>query len=133
MSHSQVPRRSARLALALVGVVAALAVLIPGSALASGFTAHVKFPNHYPVANKPWRITITANRGRQKLNGTIKYVFLTPVGPMSRNATVKIKHGIAHDSLKFPGDAVGHKLGLNVVVKTRYGTDTVKWWVKPRK
>ena len=133
MSHSPVPRRFARLALTLAGVVAALAVLIPSSALASGFTAHVKFPNHHPVANKPWRITITATRGRQKLNGTIKYVFLTPVGPMTRNATVKIKHGVAHDSLKFPGDAVGHRLGLNVVVKTTYGTDTVKWWVTARK
>ncbi len=133
MSHSPVRRRPTRLALALAGVIAAFAVLIPSSALASGFTAHVKFPNHYPVAGKAWRITITANRGRQKLNGTIKYVFITPVGPMTRNATVRIKHGIAHDSLKFPGAAVGHKLGFNVVIKTKYGTDTVKWWVKTRR
>ena len=133
MSHSPVPRRYARFALALAGVIAALAVLIPSSALASGFTAHVRFPNHYPIAGKPWRITITATRGRQKLNGTIKYVFITPVGPMTRKSSVRIKHGVAHDSLKFPGEAVGHKLGLNVVIKTKYGRDTVKWWVKPRK
>jgi hypothetical protein len=114
-------------------VIAGLAVLIPSSALAAGFTAHVEFPNHHPIAGKAWRITITATRGRQKLNGTIKYVFVTPVGNMTRNATVKIKHGIAHDSLKFPGAAVGHRLPMKVVVKTRYGTDTINWWVTPRK
>jgi hypothetical protein len=133
MSHSPVLRRHRRLTLALAGTVAALALLIPSTALASGFTAHVKFPNHHPVAGKAWRITITANRGHQKLNGTIKYVFVTPVGPMTRNATVKVKHGVAHDSLKFPGAAVGHRLGLRVVVKTRYGTDTISWWVTARK
>ena len=132
MSHSSVLRRYRRLTFAFAGMVVALALLIPSAALASGFTAHVKFPNHRPVVNKPWRITITANRGRQKLNGTIKYVFLTPVGPMTRNATVKLKHGVAHDSLKFPPESATHRLGLNVVVKTRYGSDTIRWWVKPR-
>jgi uncharacterized protein (DUF58 family) len=129
MSRPSVARR---LLLVLTGVIAALAVLAP-TALASGFTLHVKFPNHTPVAGKAWRITITATKGRQKLSGTIKYVFKTPVGNMTRNATVKVKNGVAHDSLKFPGDAVGHKLPMSVVVTTRYGTDTASWWVKPRK
>ena len=132
MSHSQVPRRSSRFGLALVGVLAALAVLAP-SAFASGFSLHVKFPNHYPVVNKPWRITITATKGRKKLNGTIKYVFVTPIGDQTRKATVKVRHGVAHDSLKFPGDAATHRLPMKVVVKTNYGTDTVNWWVQPRK
>ena len=133
MSSPSVARRSARVSVALAGVLAAIALLIPSTALASGFAAHVKFPNHHPIAGKAWRITITATKGRKKLNGTIKYVFVTPVGPMTRNATVKIKRGVAHDSLKFPGAAVGHRLGLKVVVTTRYGTDTVKWWVTARK
>ena len=125
------PSPARRLLLALIGVIAAVAVLAP-SALASGFTLHVKFPNHTPTVNKAWRITITANRGRQKLSGTIKYVFVTPVGNMTRNATVKVKHGVAHDSIKFPGESAGHRLPMKVVVSTRYGTDTVNWWVKPR-
>ena len=120
-----------RLLLVLTGVITAIAVFAP-SALASGFTLHVKFPNHTPVAGKAWRITITATRGRQKLSGTIKYVFKTPVGNMTRNATVKVKRGVAHDTIRFPGEAVGHRLPMQVVVTTRYGTDTVNWWVKPK-
>jgi hypothetical protein len=125
------PSALRRLLLTLTGVIAVLAVLAP-SALASGFTLHVKFPNHYPVVGKAWRITITATKGSRKLNGTIKYVFKTPVGNMTRPATVKVKNGVAHDSIKFPGDAAGHRLPMEVVVTTSAGTDTVNWWVKPR-
>jgi hypothetical protein len=124
------PSALRRLLLTLTGVIATLAVLAP-SAFASGFSLHVAFPNHHPTINRAWRITITAKKGRQKLNGTIKYVFHTPLGDRSAKATVKVKHGVAHDSLKFPGPAAGHRLGMSVVVTTRYGTDTANWWVTP--
>ena len=48
MSRPPAVRRSARLPLALVGVLAAIAVLIPSAALASGFTAHVQLPQPLP-------------------------------------------------------------------------------------
>jgi hypothetical protein len=125
------PSALRRLLLTLTGVMAALAVLAP-TAFASGFSLHVKFPNHYPVVGKAWRITITATKGHRKLNGTIKYVFVTPIGNQTRKATVKVKHGVAHDTIKFPGEAAGHRLPMKVVVTTSAGTDTANWWVKPR-
>ena len=64
-----------RTVLLLTAVMAALA--FPTSALAGGFTAHLYVPNkiHAPKVGN-WRIKVTANRGSQKLSGTVSYRFL---------------------------------------------------------
>jgi hypothetical protein len=126
---SLVSRRGHRAALAVIGALAALAVALPASASAAAFTAHVKFPNHTPVANKHWPITVTATRGRTKLSGTVSYRFLLGSTVEATRKGVSFRNGVAHDFLVFPGLAVGHRLTLQVVVKTRYGARYVNWAV----
>jgi hypothetical protein len=40
---------------------------------------------------------------------------------------------VFHDTLVWPGEAVGHPLSLQVVVRTRYGTDYLPWWIQVQK
>ena len=118
-----------RPSLLVVGVIAALAVALPASASAAAFTAHVKFPNHTPIAGKKWPITVTATRGRSKLSGTVSYKFYSQGTFEKAERGVSLRNGVAHDTLLFPGLAVGHPLTLQVVVKTKYGTDNINWSV----
>jgi hypothetical protein len=127
MSSSRPMRR------ALFALVLAAALALPASALAGGFTAHLKAPNHKPVANKKWPITVTATRGSAKLAGTVSYRFLS-FGTIVHTAKGgSFKHGVFHDTLVWPGEAVGHPLSLQVVVRTRYGTDYLPWWIQVQK
>lgn len=122
-----------RTSLGVAGAVAALALALPGTALARGFTEHVRFPNHTPTMNRKWPITVTATRGRAKLSGTILYQFLYAGSVVGHRPGIRIRNGVAHDTLTFPGAAVGHRLTLRVVVRTRYGTDAVNWTVTTRR
>jgi hypothetical protein len=116
---------------ALVGITLMLAV--PGSAAAAAFTARLKAPNHQPIANKKWRITVTATRGRAKLSGSVSYEFLFDGVVEAHRPGHKFKHGVYHDALLFPDEAIGHTLSLHVIVKTRYGTVSLPWWIKTRR
>src|ERR1700753_1566651 len=74
-SPSTPAHRVRRLSIALAGLVAAFALLIPSSASAAAFTAKVHFPNHNPIAGKTWVITWTATKGATKLSGSDSYQF----------------------------------------------------------
>ena len=111
-------------------IVAAVALVVPASASAASFTAVLKAPNHSPTANKPWRITVTAMRGKTKLKGSVSYQFLSHGKVVGHERGRSFKHGVFHETLKFPRRAVGRALTLRVIVKTKYGTVKVPWAFK---
>ena len=51
-SPSTPAHRVRRVSIALAGLIAAFALLIPSAASAAAFTAKVHFPNHNPIAGK---------------------------------------------------------------------------------
>lgn len=116
--------------LVLVGLT--LALTVPASASAAGFTAHLAAPNHTPTANKQWPITVTATRGSAKLSGSVRYQFLFQGQLVASRPGHSFKHGVYHDTLLFPGDAIGQVLSLRVIVTTNYGTVELPWWIKTR-
>jgi hypothetical protein len=120
-----------RISIAVAGLVAAFALLIPSAASAAAFSAKVHFPNHNPIAGKNWVITWTATKGRTKLSGSDSYQFFigksTSGSPVRTEPGVSFKNGKGRDTLKFPGAAVGHQLTLVVVIKTSAGTVKVPW------
>jgi hypothetical protein len=115
----------------LLAAVAILALAWPASALAGGFTARLYAPNHQPKVGS-WRIKVTATRGGQKLSGSVNYRFLYQGQVVSRKPGYRFTHGVYYDTLKWPRQAVGHTITLQVVVSTRYGTDYLNWWIKVR-
>ena len=123
--------RVRRVAVAVAGIVAAFALLIPSAASAAAFTAKVHFPNHNPTAGKNWVITWTATKGHRKLSGSTKYQFFvgknTHTSPVSTQKGVKFRNGKGRDTLRFPGEAVGHQLTLRVLIVTKSGTVGVNW------
>lgn len=122
--------RSIRTRLALLVLVGTLAM--PATALAGGFTAKLRIGSHQPrVGLQP--LTVTATKGRQKLSGTVSYRFLWNGMVVGRRPGGHFTHGVYHDKLKWPGKAIGHTITLQVVVKTRYGTDYLNWWIKVRR
>jgi hypothetical protein len=125
--------RTRRTSLILAAVSVALAVAIPSAASAAAFTAHLKAPNHTPIANKKWPITVTATKGRTKLSGSVSYRFLFDGQVVGSRPGRSFKNGVCHDTLLFPGEAEGHAITLQVVVKTRYGTDYINWAVTTKK
>ncbi len=122
------PSRSRRLA-SLLAVGFALALMIPASASAAAFTAHLSAPNHTPIMNKKWPITVTATRGSTKLSGTVSYQFVSYGTVEANKPGGSFTKGVFHDTLVFPAEAVGHPLTLRVVVKTKYGTVDINWAV----
>jgi hypothetical protein len=126
------PPRVRRLRPVLAAAVALVALAAPASALAGGFTARLYAPNHQPRVGL-WRITVTATRGRQKLSGQVNYRFLYHGSVVSHQRGRAFRDGVCHDTLKWPGTAVGWNITLQVVVSTRYGTDYLNWWIKVRR
>jgi hypothetical protein len=131
LSPSTVVHRVRRVSIALAGLVAGLALILPSAASAAAFTAKVHFPNHNPIAGKTWVITWTATKGRTKLSGSDSYEFFegkTSSGPPLRTEPgVSFKNGKGRDTFNFPAEAVGHQLTLVVVIKTSAGTVKVPW------
>jgi hypothetical protein len=130
-SPSSTVHRVRRVSIALAGLVAAVALLVPSAASAAAFSAKVHFPNHNPTAGKVWVITWTATKGRTKLSGSDSYQFFigntTSGSPVRTEPGVSFKNGTGRDTLKFPSEAVGHQLTLVVVIKTSAGTVKVPW------
>jgi hypothetical protein len=124
------PRSLTRLVVPIL--VVALALVVPATASAAAFTAHLKAPNHTPTANKPWPITVTATRGRNKLSGSVRYEFLYDGSVVSHQPGHSFKGGVYHDTLKFPNEAAGYPLTLRVIVTTKYGTVDLDRAVKTR-
>ena len=130
-SPSTPGHRVRRASIALAGLVAAFALLIPSTASAAAFSAKVHFPNHNPIAGKTWVITWTATKGRTKLSGSDSYEFFqgktTSGPPLMKEPGVSFTNGTGRDTFKFPAEAVGHQLTLLVVIKTSAGTVKVPW------
>lgn len=124
---------SARSALRSVFLVMAVAValVLPASALAGGFSATLKIGSHEPkVGAQP--ITVTATRGSQKLSGTVRFQFLYQNTVVSKQPGGKLSGGVYRTKLLWPARAVGHSITLQVVVQTKYGTDKLNWWIRVR-
>jgi hypothetical protein len=114
---------------AIAVIVAIAAAMLPSAALASAFTAKLTIPTHTPKVGKE-KLTVTAVKGSQKLSGTVSYQFLFEGQPVSKQPGGSFKNGVYHDTLLWPAEAVGHKITLQVVVKTKYGTDLLDWWIQ---
>jgi hypothetical protein len=110
----------------------ALAMAVPAAASAAAFTARLTAPNHTPTANKQWPITVTVTRGGARLGGSVRYQFLFQGQVVANRAGHSFTHGVYHDTLLFPGAAVGRVLSLRVIVTTKYGTVDLPWWIKAR-
>jgi hypothetical protein len=121
--------RNARLGPVLALLAALVVMAVPATALAGGFTAHLYISTHQPkVGYQP--IKVTATRGSQKLSGSVSYRFLLNGTQVSKQPGHSFTHGVYYDKLKWPQKAVGHTITLQVVVKTKYGTDYLNWWIK---
>jgi len=114
-------------------IATALALALAPPASAASFTAHLHAHDHAPKVNQPWPITVTATRGKTKLSGSVKYQFLFQGQVVSRQPGGKFRHGVYRDKLTFPGESVGYKLTLRVLVTTKYGTEHLDWSVKVHK
>jgi hypothetical protein len=114
-------------------VAAILAMLaIPATALASAFSVKATFPKGNPTAGKAWPISLKVTKGKQKLSGSVKYDFVIPgITSRTRNGHA-FKGGVYRDKLKFPKAAVGIKIDLYVIVKTKDGTVKVEHTVTTR-
>lgn len=107
-------------------------LVLPATALASGFTAKLYMSTHEPrVGYQP--IKVTATRGSRKLSGDVSYQFLYHGTLVSHQPGHRFTDGVFRDKLKWPSRAVGHTITLRVVVKTRYGTDYLDWWIRVRR
>lgn len=118
---------------AAVALVAAALLALPASALAAPFKAVLHAPNHTPKANTKWKITVDVTRGRAKLSGSVKYQFVFDGAVVGRQPGHSFTGGVYHDGLVFPASAVGMKLTLRTIVKTKYGTVTLPWTVMTKK
>ncbi len=136
-SPSRTVHRVGRASIAVAGLLAAVALLVPSAASAAAFSAKVHFPNHNPIAGKTWVITWTATKGRTKLSGSDSYEFFigntTSGSPVRTEPGVSFKNGTGRDTFKFPAEAVGHQLTLVVVIKTSAGTVKVPWVLTTKK
>lgn len=121
--------KSLRTTVSLLIVIGALA--LPASALAGGFKAVLHDSTHTPKVGAQ-AISVTVTRGRQKLSGSIHYRFLLGKQVVSTRPGHKFTGGQFRDKLLWPADAVGHRITLQVVVQTKYGTEYLNWWVKVR-
>ncbi|MGO9961038.1 MAG: hypothetical protein ACLP50_34530 [Solirubrobacteraceae bacterium] len=113
----------------LISLIVAGTLIVPSAALAGGFTAHLSVPTHTPKVGK-MPLTVIATRGRQKLSGTVSYQFLFDGTVVSHQPGGPFHNGVYHDTMVWPGRAIGHTITLQVVVTTRYGTDYLDWWIK---
>jgi hypothetical protein len=111
-------------ALSAIGLLA-----LPATASAAPFKAVLHAPNHTPKVNTNWPITVDVTRGTAKLSGSVKYEFLFAGQVVGRQPGHSFTGGVYRDSLRFPSSAVGMKLTLETIVKTKYGTVKLPWTV----
>lgn len=135
-----------RVSVATAASATAAALLAPGVASASppavlavptahaavAFGARVIFPKGNPVANKKWHVTLQAWKGARKLHAKDRYEFLLGSSVVAHRPGVSF-FGTGHDTLTFPGAAVGHELTLRVLITTKYGTRGFNHTVSTRK
>jgi hypothetical protein len=110
-------------------IVSTVAVGLPAGALAGGFTARLYPSSHTPKVGA-WPLKVTATRGGLKLSGSVSYRFLFQGQVVSSQPGGSFSHGVYRDTLNWPKAAIGHTVTLQVVVRTRYGTNYLDWWIK---
>jgi hypothetical protein len=106
-------------------------LVVPATAFAGGFTANLYASGHEPRVGR-WPIKVTATRGQQKLSGDVNYQFVFQGTVVKREPGHRFRDGVYRDTLIWPSAAVNHSITLRVVVKTRYGTDYLNWWIRVR-
>ncbi len=116
------------------GLASAACLALPSAASAAkpSFTVISHFPNHAPIANKDWKLTLDVHRGKQRLSGSVRYAFEFAGAVVSRQPGHGFKKGVYRDTMRFPSSAVGEPLTLVVIVKTRYGTRNIYWQVNTK-
>ncbi|MBV8954076.1 MAG: hypothetical protein JO153_18520 [Solirubrobacterales bacterium] len=88
--------------------------------------------NHAPKVGQEWRYTVRAtDASGRPLTGTVETEFALGGQVVGREtpATHPLRHGVLHDSIQFPAQAVGYPLALRAVVRSTAGTVAVDWRV----
>jgi hypothetical protein len=112
-----------------VGLVAVAALAVPAGASAASFTAKLSEPSHTPSVGGQ-KISVTVTKGKTKLSGSVNYKFLFDGQTVSTQKGHSFKNGLFTDTLLWPKEAIGHKITLDVVVTTKYGTENLDWWIQ---
>jgi len=122
---------------AVAALVTVAVLALPASASAAPFKAVLHAPNHAPnhtpKVNTKWKITVDVTRGAAKLSGSVKYEFVFGGAVVGHQPGHSFTNGVYRDGLVFPASAVGMKLTLRTIVKTKYGTVTLPWTVMTQK
>ena len=113
-------------------VVVLGALIVPSAALARPFSSTLQAPSHRPHVG-PERIRVTATHNGRGLCGTVSYVYYWKGQKVSQQPGGHFCNGVWKDTLRWPARAVGFRLTMGVVVKTRYGTDYDWWWIQVRR
>jgi hypothetical protein len=132
----------------IVLLVVGLMALAPAQAGSASFVAHLKAPNHHPLANKLWYITVSATSAAGKpLKATAWYEFYyagqkvatrnpsptTPCDEAGGRHPYPFK-GSYRDGLLWPKRSIGIPLTLKVAVKVKgLGIKRLSWKVVIRK
>ena len=88
--------------------------------------------NHAPKVGQEWHYTVrAADASGRPLTGTVETEFVLGGQVVGREtpATHALRHGVLHDSVQFPAQAVGYPLALRAVVRSTAGTVALDWSV----
>lgn len=113
-------------------VVVLGALIVPTAALARPFGSTLQISTHRPHVGAQ-HIRVTATHHGRGLCGKVSYVFYWNGQQVSQQPGGHFCRGVWRDTLRWPSRAVGHRLTMGVVVKTRYGTDYDWWWIQVRR
>lgn len=94
------------------------------------FKATLVAPNHHPVVNKNWFITVTVtNLSGKPIAATLRMNVLLGSLRVGQVDNGKVYHfvGRYHEIITWPAAAVGHQLTLQAVVKVKGKTKTLLW------
>ncbi len=94
------------------------------------FKATLVAPNHHPVVNEKWPITVkVTNLSGKPIAATLQMNVLFAGARVGQVDNGKIYHfvGRHHEIITWPAAAVGHQLTLQAVVKVKGKTKTLLW------
>lgn len=94
------------------------------------FKATLVAPNHHPVVNEKWPITVkVTSLSGKPIAATLQMNVLFAGARVGQVDNGKIYHfvGRHHEIITWPATAVGHQLTLQAVVKVKGKTKTILW------
>jgi hypothetical protein len=94
------------------------------------FKATLVVPNHHPVVNENWPITVrVADLSGKPTAATLQMNVLFAGARVGQIDNGKVYHftGRYHEIITWPAAAVGHQLTLHAVVKVKGKTKTLLW------